>query len=124
MSKHIRRVVFLVAPVLAVAALAPAPSVAVTQAEVDEACGEYRDAVDILDAAVAERNEAQAQVARLYADREVIAGRVDRLQDQIAERYEELEVLRTAVVDWAVESYMTAIKMFAILLVRWCGVEA
>ena len=108
MSKHIRRVVYLLAPLLAVTALAPTPSVAVTQAEVDEACGEYRDAVDILDAAVAERNEAQAQVAGLYADRDVIAGRVARLQDQIAERYEDLEVLRKAVVDWAVESYMTA----------------
>ena len=108
MSKHIRRVVFLVAPVLAVAVLAPTPSVAVTQAEVDEACGAYGDAADILDAAVAERNEAQARVAGLYADRDVIAGRVDRLQDQITERYEELEVLRKAVVDWAVESYMTA----------------
>ena len=108
MSKHIRRVVLLVAPVLVVAALAPTPSGAVTQAEVDEACGAYGDAADILDAAVAERNEAQARVAGLYADRDVIAGRVDRLQDQIAERYEELEVLRKAVVDWAVESYMTA----------------
>ena len=108
MSKHIRRVVFLVAPVLAAAVLAPIPSVAVTKAEVEEACGEYQDAVDILDAAVAERNEAQALVARLYADRDVMTGRVARLQDQIAERYEELEALRTAVVDWAVESYMTA----------------
>ena len=108
MFKHIRRTVFLVAPALAVAVLTPVPSVAVTQAEVEEACGEYRDAVDVLDAAVAERNEAQALVARLYADREVMAGRVARLQDQIAERYEELEVLRKAVVDWAVESYMTA----------------
>ena len=108
MSKHIRRVVFLVAPVLVVAVLAPVPSVAVTQAEVEEACGEYRDAVDTLDTAVAERNEAQAVVAGLYADRDVITGRVARLQDQIAERYEELEALRTAVVDWAVESYMTA----------------
>ncbi len=108
MSKHIRRVVFLVAPALAVAVLAPIPSVAVTQAEVEEACGEYQDAVDILDAAVAERNEAQALVARLYADRDVITGRVARLQDQIAERHEELETLRAAVVDWAVESYMTA----------------
>ena len=108
MSTHIRRAVLLVAPVLAFAVLAPAPSKAVTQAEVDEACGEYRDALDVLDVAVGDRNDAQALVARLYADRDVIAGRVARLQDQIAERYEELEALRTAVVDWAVESYMTA----------------
>ena len=118
MSKHIRRVVLLVAPVLALAAVAPAPSAAVTQAEVDEACGEYQDAVDILDAAVAERNEAQALVAGLYADRDVIAGRVARLQDQIAERYEELDVLRQAVVDWAVESYMTAETEISGLVLR------
>lgn len=108
MSKHIRRIALPVALVSAVVFVMPAPSSAVTQAEVDEACGEYQDAVDVLDAAVVERNEAQANVARLYSERDVVAGRVDRLQQQIAERHEELEVLREAVVTWAVESYMAS----------------
>ncbi len=84
------------------------PSSAVTEAEVDEACGEYREAKQQLDAAIEERNAAQAEYAALYADRELTSDRADRLIEQIAERQEELEELRDGVVEWAVEAYMAA----------------
>ena len=108
MSKRFRRTALLVALVLSGSLLTPVTTLAVTQAEVDEACAEYRDAKEILDAAIAERDQAQAHVAELYGEREEISDRVTRLSDQIAERYEELEGLRQAVIDWAVESYMAA----------------
>ena len=82
------------------------PSAAVTQAEVDEACADYRDAKERLDAAIAERDDAQARYAVVYADRSVVSDRVDALDRQIAERNSEVERLRELVVEWAVEAYM------------------
>ncbi len=84
------------------------PSSAVTEAEVDEACDEYRDAKQVLDAAIDERDQAQADFADIYADREVTTDRTNRLIEQIAERQEELEALNDEVVEWAVETYMAA----------------
>lgn len=84
------------------------PSSAVTEAEVDAACGEYRGAKQQLDAAIAERDQAQAEYAALYADREQTSDRAGRLREQIDERQEELETLKQEVVEWAVEAYMAA----------------
>ena len=98
----------LVMLVVAGSLTASVPSSAVTEAQVDEACAEYREAKDILDAAIAERDAAQAEYAAIYADRELASDRADRLVEQIAERQEELEELREGVVEWAVEAYMAA----------------
>ena len=106
--RHSWRVVLVVALIAVVAAVDPVPVRAVTQAEVDEACADYRDAKQRLDGAIEERDTAQARYADLYADREVTADRADRLYRQIAERREELEALHDGVVEWAVESYMAA----------------
>ena len=84
------------------------PSSAVTEAEVDEACAEYRDSKQILDGAIDERDQAQAEYAAIYADRELTTDRTDRLIAQIDERQEELETLNDEVVEWAVEAYMAA----------------
>ena len=91
----------------AVASDAP-PSAAVTQAEVDAACTEYRGAKERLDAAIEERDEAQARYAELYSERDVTSDRAGRLERQIDERRGELDELNDRVVDWAVEAYMAA----------------
>ena len=93
----------------AAAAVSDAPSsAAVTQAQVDEACTEYRGAKDRLDAAIEERDAAQARYAELYSERDVTSDRAGRLERQIAERRGELDELNDRVVDWAVEAYMAA----------------
>lgn len=98
---------FVLAAVAAVVLDAP-PSTAVTQAEVDEACAEYRGAKERLDASIEERDTAQARYAELYSERDVTSDRAGRLERQIAERREELEDLHHRVVDWGVEAYMAA----------------
>ena len=107
MLRHPVRLV-LVVVLVAAAAVLDVPSAAVTQAEVDEACAEYRGAKQRLDEAVEERDAAQARYAELYSERDVTSGRAERLQRQIAERRGELGELQDRVVDWAVEAYMTA----------------
>lgn len=99
---------FLVGLAILVSLVGPTPSSAVTQAEVDEACAEYQDAKDRLDAAIEERDQAQAEYSVIYADRELTSDRAGRLVEQIAERQQELEGLRYQVVEWAVEAYMAA----------------
>ena len=84
----------------------------------DEACADYRDAKERLDEAIEKRDAAQARYAELYADREVTADRADRLYSQIAEREEEVEALHDRVVEWAVESYMTAGTEISGIVVR------
>ena len=91
-----------------VALVAPAPSSAVTKAQVDAACADYRDAKARLDEAIERRDTAQERYAELYADRLVMSDRTDRLAAQIAEREQEVEELRDQVVEWAVEAYMAA----------------
>ena len=86
----------------------PAPSSAVTKAQVDEACSEYREAKERLDEAIDRRDTAQARYAELYSDRLVMSDRADRLLEQIAERSQEVEELHDQVVEWAVEAYMAA----------------
>ena len=86
----------------------PAPSSAVTKAQVDEACAEYRDAKARLDDAIERRDAAQERYADLHTDRLVMSDRADRLLEQIAERKHEVEDLRDQVVEWAVEAYMAA----------------
>ena len=93
---------------VAAAGLAAPPSKAVTQAQVDEACTEYRGAKGRLDAAIEERDAAQARYAELYSERDVTSDRARRLERQIAERRGELDELNDRVVDWAVEAYMAA----------------
>ena len=108
MLRRLVRILLAVTLVAAMAVVDPLPSSAVTQAEVDEACAEYRDAKERLDEAIEERDTAQARYAELYSDRLVTSGRADRLRAQIAERKEEVEGLRDRVVEWAVEAYMAA----------------
>ena len=100
--------ILVVGLVLVASLLGADPSSAVTRAEVDEACAEYRDAKQQLDEAIAVRDQSQAEYAALYADREVTSDRADRLVEQIDERHQELETLRDEVVEWAVETYMAA----------------
>ena len=123
MLRHSGRVVLVVALVAVVAAVDRAPSWAVTKAEVDEACAEYRDAKQRLDEAIEERDAAQARYAGLYADREVTSDRADRLHDQIAERREELDALRDRVVEWAVEAYMAADTEISGIVLRTHSLE-
>ena len=98
----------MIALVAVVAGVGAVPSSAVTQAEVDEACADYRDAKERLDAAIEERDTAQARYAELYSERGVTSDRADRLHRQIGERREELDALHARVVEWAVEAYMAA----------------
>ena len=108
MLRRSLHVVLLVGLLATVALVDPGPSEAVTKAEVDEACAEYRGAKERLDEAIEERDAAQARYAGIYADREVTSDRADRLRDQIVERKGELEELHDEVVEWAVEAYMAA----------------
>ncbi len=107
MPKSFPRILLIVLLVTATV-LPPSPSVAVAEAEVDAACADYRESKERLDAAIEERDAAQAQYAMLYSDREVMSDRAGRLFDQIAERNEEIEALHDQVVAWAVEAYMAA----------------
>ena len=102
------RVFLLVAVVATFVFVDPGPTYAVTQAEVDEACAEYKDAKQRLDEAIEERDTAQAEYAALHSDRDVTSDAAGRLRDQIAERQEELQALHDQVVEWAVEAYMAA----------------
>lgn len=109
--------------VVAMSLTGSVPSAAVTEAEVDEACAEYREAKQQLDAAIEERDGAQAEYAAIYADREVTSDRAGRLIEQIAERQEELETLRDEVVEWAVEAYMAAGTEISGLVLRTRSLE-
>lgn len=99
------------------------PSSAVTEEEVDEACAIYRESKQRLDAAIEERDEAQAEYAAIYSDRDLTSDRADRLVEQIAERHEELENLRDDVVEWAVEAYMAAGTEISGLVLRTRSLE-
>lgn len=87
---------------------ASAPSDAVTQAEVDEACAVYREAKDRLDAATAARDLATARYVELYADLEQTSYREDQLTEQLRERDALVEVRESQLVEQAVELYMAA----------------
>ena len=108
MLRQLPRVLLPVVLLVTVVLVQSAPSSAVTKAEVDEACAEYRDAKERLDEAIARRDTAQERYAELYSDRLVMSDRADRLSEQIAERSQEVEELRDQVVEWAVEAYMAA----------------
>ena len=106
-----------------VVTLRPAPSSAVTKAQVDAACAEYREAKERLDDAIERRDTAQARYAGLYSDRLVMSDRADRLSEQITERSQEVEELRDQVVEWAVEAYMAADTEISGIVLRTSSLE-
>ena len=87
---------------------ASSPTDAVTKAEVDAACAEYREAKDRLDAATAARDLATARYAELYSDLELTSYREEQLTEQLRERDALVEVRERQLVEQAVELYMAA----------------
>ncbi len=83
------------------------PAASVTQAEVDAACADSRDALDRLREARAVRDEAQARYAEIIAEREETAYLELRLRDQITDREAATNEIRDRVVDRAIEVYMS-----------------
>ncbi len=123
MSRPNRWLVSLLSFLATASLLMPHPSRAVTQAEVEEACADHGESLEALQSAVATRDSAQAAVAELYSQRQVVAGRAARLEEQIAERRAELDELQTEVVEWAVESYMAAETEISGLVLRTRSLE-
>lgn len=108
MSKLTRRV----APTLSVIVLVSlmyqaAPAHSVTEGEVNAACAESKEALDVLEAAAAERDAAQARYAEIISEREETAYLELRLKDQIADREETVNGVRDRVVERAVDIYMS-----------------
>lgn len=83
------------------------PAASVTQAEVDAACAESADALDVLEAARAERDAAQERYAEIIAEREQTAYLELRLRDQIQDREDTTNEVRERVVQRAVDIYMS-----------------
>ena len=123
MLRQLPRVLLPVIVLAAVVIVQPTPSSAVTKAQVDEACAEYREAKERLDEAIARRDTAQERYAGLHTDRLVMSDRADRLLDQIAERNQEVEELHDQVVEWAVEAYMAADTEISGIVLRTRSLE-
>jgi len=84
-----------------------APALSTTQAEVDAACAESAGAYDVLEAARAERDAAQARYAEIIGEREETAYLELRLRDQIQDREDTTNEVRDRVVERAVDIYMS-----------------
>jgi murein DD-endopeptidase MepM/ murein hydrolase activator NlpD len=84
-----------------------APASSTTQAEVDAACAESSQALDLLEAARVERDAAQARYAEIIGQREETAYLELRLRDQIQDREDTTNEVRDRVVQRAVDIYMS-----------------
>ena len=101
-----RRVVLLVTVTALVASLFPLATLAVTQAQVNEACADSREQLDEYRAAQTEFEEAALEYESVLNEVEKVERKRDRVEGSMSVHSEDLDRIQTQIEEQAVELYM------------------